>query len=306
MKRAPEKNFYTILGVASNATIDELREAYLARTRVIHPDRFDPQQQPNEWKKANEMLAELNEAYSILRNKTSRAQYDTLRTGESKQKSPPTASAPSSRQPTSHPTPYKPLNKSQLRLIYGLTVFLCAAGLLVLLVKNNETSRVQLLEDSVSAKNQAHPTTSILIKKSIIPENIEFPYLRQGMPDSGDIRAYTNLKRIAPFEIKADQGNHYLLKIVDQHTKKQVLTVFVRSGTTVNVDVPLGTFEIKYASGETWYGYEYLFGPETSYSKADKAFTFKKEGDHISGYTITLYKVTRGNLHTYKISQTDF
>ena len=36
----------------------------------------------------------------------------------------------------------------------------------------------------------------------------------------------------------------------------------------LELKVPLGTFEIRYASGKQWYGYNYLFGDDTSYSKA--------------------------------------
>ena len=68
----------------------------------------------------------------------------------------------------------------------------------------------------------------------------------------------------------------------------------------------LGTYEVRYPSGDKWYGYEYLFGPETSYSKADKTFTFRVEGNQVSGFTITLYKATDGNLHTSPIEPTDF
>ena len=85
MKRALEKDFYSILGVSPDATVEEMRYAYLARARVIHPDRFNSEQQAQDWKKANEMLAELNEAYSILRNATSRAQYDSVRAGKQHQ-----------------------------------------------------------------------------------------------------------------------------------------------------------------------------------------------------------------------------
>lgn len=91
---AETMDLYSILGVEPTATQEELRDAYLARTRVIHPDRFDPQQQPQEWKKANEMLAELNEAYSILRSPQSRAEYDRIRTGKQRAE---TTESPSAR-----------------------------------------------------------------------------------------------------------------------------------------------------------------------------------------------------------------
>jgi len=128
----------------------------------------------------------------------------------------------------------------------------------------------------------------------------------QPLPYSGYVRTYTAGERIAPFEIKAAQGSHYLVKLVDAHTNNPVLTVFVRSGTTAKVDVPLGTYEVRYASGESWYGDDYLFGQDTSYSKADKTFTFEVVGSQISGFTITLYKVANGNLHTSSIKPTGF
>ena len=126
------------------------------------------------------------------------------------------------------------------------------------------------------------------------------------MPASGSVHMYTKADRVAPFEIKAAQGSHYLLKLVDAYTYAPVLTVFVRSGATVDVDVPLGTYEVRYASGESWYGYEYLFGPDTAYSKADQTFTFELVGNQVGGFTITLYKVANGNLHTSQIKPTDF
>lgn len=84
------------------------------------------------------------------------------------------------------------------------------------------------------------------------------------------------------------------------------MTIFVRSGSTVKVEVPLGAYELRYASGETWYGYQYRFGQDTAYSKADKIFDFHHTGSQIHGYTVTLYKVPHGNLHTSTINANQF
>jgi curved DNA-binding protein CbpA len=70
------RNYYDILGIDPNATQEETRSAYYIRARVLHPDRFDPYSQKREWQKANEMLAELNEAYAVLRDATKRLEYD--------------------------------------------------------------------------------------------------------------------------------------------------------------------------------------------------------------------------------------
>ena len=508
MKRPPEKDLYSILGVAPDATPEEIKDAYLARTRVIHPDRFDQQRHPQDWKKANEMLAELNEAYSILQNATSRAQYDEFRSGKQRRQTAPPSPPKPQREPEPPPTPsfelgeltpghaafarlpkkvqdrllkrqqnktedqfqvklssavwnyvfiavllcwfwylfadangakwkdntllwyagitltvggligrncvtiwrrvkaklkpyfyvtpiyflktefdivsFRPiwmlkdvavthnyknglyqnshvvlkfdghdeslslsskqqvetlfervraydarlrtayangdhqyflnyddfyrvprsgvpppvlLSKGKQAFIYAVSVFVCAGGLFAAIASNEELSLKRWVRHSTPTEYTPRPTSQRVVRSS---------YPEQPLPYSGSVRTYTSGERIAPFEIKASQGSNYLVKLVDAYTHAPVLTVFVRSGTTVNVDAPIGTYEVRYASGKTWYGYEYLFGPDTAYSKADKTFTFEVVGNQVSGFTITLYEVAHGNLRTSTIRPTDF
>ncbi len=70
------KNLYDLLGIQPNATPEQIRQAYLLRCKMLHPDRFDQTRQRAEWELANEMLKDLNHAYGILLDSTARAQYD--------------------------------------------------------------------------------------------------------------------------------------------------------------------------------------------------------------------------------------
>jgi curved DNA-binding protein CbpA len=80
------KDYYTVLGIATNATPEEIRAAYIDRSRILHPDRFDPKKQPKEWNLANEMMKEINEAYNVLKDAKSRAEYDaSLNAGKRQQ-----------------------------------------------------------------------------------------------------------------------------------------------------------------------------------------------------------------------------
>lgn len=153
------------------------------------------------------------------------------------------------------------------------------------------------------AFNQPSVATRPLPSKQRV-ERFEEPV--QPLPLSGCVQLFSGAETIAPFEIKAAEGSHYLVKLVDAYTGTTVLNVFVRGGTSVSVDVPLGTYEVRYASGETWYGYEHFFGPKTVCSKADKTFAFNVVGGQISGYTISLYKVANGNLRTSQIKTSQF
>jgi hypothetical protein len=126
------------------------------------------------------------------------------------------------------------------------------------------------------------------------------------LPENGEVSTYAYFRALAPFEIKSSSGTNYLVKLTNASTGAPVQTIFVRGGTTVEVKVPLGTFSVKYAAGETWYGYRHLFGPMTAYSKASELFTFKNDGTGYTGYTITLYKVRNGNLRTQQIDPEEF
>lgn len=133
-----------------------------------------------------------------------------------------------------------------------------------------------------------------------------FSQAEQITPYNGEIRSFTNLERVAPLEIQTSTGSNYVLKLKDAYTKESIMTIFIRGGNDIEIKVPLGTYEITYASGDKWYGYDYLFGPDTGYSKADEVFSFRNTGYQITGYTITLYSVSNGNLRTQNINQAEF
>jgi hypothetical protein len=141
---------------------------------------------------------------------------------------------------------------------------------------------------------------------AVVPEQPLFTEPVQDMPPSGTVRQLTAGDLVAPLRINPTADASYLVKLVDVYSKSEAMTVFVRGGFPTEVKVPLGKFEIRYASGDKWFGYEHLFGPSTSYAKAEKTFEFRVTGNQVSGYTLTLYKVRDGNLHTSRIAARDF
>lgn len=129
----------------------------------------------------------------------------------------------------------------------------------------------------------------------------------QPLPQNGKLSRFSRALAEAPFEIVTRSGQgHYFVKLVDSTTGRDVLSVFVRSGQKVEVEVPYGIFELRYAAGDTWYGEKHLFGKDTVYSRSDELFHFQLVGTEIQGFTVELFLQQDGNLKTRNIKAEDF
>lgn len=177
----------------------------------------------------------------------------------------------------------------------------------------------EILSEGLTPLNEKKPPQSgqrlnSETEKSIPNFNIEYlgPVTTQQqpvlpLPKNGAATRYFTEEAIAPLKIVTkESGQHYFVKIVDWYSGELVSTIFIRSGQSVNVDLPLGSYKIKYATGKQWYGKTYLFGPETTFSEADKKLDFEVHGSQVSGYTIELFLQRHGNLKTKKISAAQF
>lgn len=67
------ENYYSILGVTQNDTLEEIKKAYLRLAQKYHPDRF---QDPDEKEKAHEQFSKVTESYRVLSDEKLRAEYD--------------------------------------------------------------------------------------------------------------------------------------------------------------------------------------------------------------------------------------
>ena len=65
----PDQDYYALLGVARNASEEDIRRAFRRKAMEYHPDR-------NKNPDAEEKFKEINEAYQVLSDSKKRAQYD--------------------------------------------------------------------------------------------------------------------------------------------------------------------------------------------------------------------------------------
>jgi len=76
-----DEDYYEILGVSSDATPEQIKEAYTYKVNILHPDRLAAM--PERIRSlAEKDLKKVNMAYEVLSNAERRRQYDAKRFGK--------------------------------------------------------------------------------------------------------------------------------------------------------------------------------------------------------------------------------
>jgi hypothetical protein len=164
---------------------------------------------------------------------------------------------------------------------------------------------------------QSSPSQTKFVADSLSPKpdnsGIQHKPKALPLPQNGKIRSFAQ-NRPAVLKVKTASGDHYLVKLTKPGSTDTVVDLFIRAGQAAEIKVPLGTFEIKWATGKEWYGYKKKFGGSTILKKADELFTFEQTVTQTSSGTrtsttvleITLYEVASGNLRTKRIPPDQF
>jgi len=158
--------------------------------------------------------------------------------------------------------------------------------------------------DDLSPSTGTESQTEQPTEQSTEQESFSVP--PEPLPSNGTWWRYTSKELIAPLRISVSEGQHYYVKLTDAFTGETVLTVFIQSGRTIEVEAPTGRYNLKYAIGDTWYGQEHLFGPKTEYMKADGTFNFEIIGNRVRGHGVELIVQQGGNLRTDPIPESEF
>lgn len=270
---------YEILEVSETASQEVIKMAYKALLFKYHPDKYK-----GDGDVAHDLTQRINEAFSILSNPELRMHYD----GKLRYDRDNSYDEFDNTNYTNINNNYKvPLSSKLLRIrkpiiwiVVLLVLFAIGGG----------------FDSSTPSKTQAETE-----------QTAEFSEPQVATPPTGLIANYTNQEGLAPFEIKTSSTDaDYYIKMTNIGENIPMMTLFINGGETLDVNIPIGVYEVKYAVGQIWYGEEYLFGPETQYTKFDQTFEFTEDESGTNGWTIDLLEQVGGNLDSSYIDPESF
>lgn len=302
-------NYYDVLGVPKTASQDEIRRAYRAQIKFFHPDVFRESEAVAKIK-----TQQLNEAYAVLSDPTQRALYDSKlnhETASSKQ----SAQRPqreSAQQPRREPPPayrqhtVRPQKSGpDFRKLRHVAIAVLAVTFLSFIV-------AELDEQSSSAVTMPYDTEEYTDKYYVLQEDDAKRYddtedfLSPVSYRNGELIKHPSEECLCPLgvEVRGNKAYYVVLNSLDYYSCD--MSFMVAPNSYAEVEVPLGEYEIFYATGETWYGPDLKFGPDTQYYQCDDTLRFYKDGKYYQGYTLELYLQNNGNLETDQISAANF
>lgn len=113
---------------------------------------------------------------------------------------------------------------------------------------------------------------------------------------------------IAKVELTNATKNNAYFYFKNTKSKKKDFAMYLKPGKKKTIKAPLGTYEIYYATGNTWYGPKYLFGESGSQYKNRQKAKLYKTSRAIYGIRFRIFRTTvqKGNQTTQSIGKDQF
>lgn len=88
---------------------------------------------------------------------------------------------------------------------------------------------------------------------------------RQPLPTTGVLWQERKPRHGTRLTLDANRAgkDHFLVKLIQLSNNQDILYGFIRGGEQWEIILPPGDHQLKIAAGDTWFGKQYLFGPET-------------------------------------------
>lgn len=302
------KNPYALLGVAPDASMKEIKKAYIRCIKFIHPDQFE--MYSLEWENANKQLSEINEAYRALKERhavkaapTREAPTPKSPPGRARRTGPPPhgdarqagrgyrpggpAGGAGFEQGRAAPGNGFPRAEAEMQFVEELGEIVKGAAAFPALFRAAFRWGNFLAATSVVVCFLATLAASMYFTATPLSQAASrFAFANNAyapvpMERSRWAQESEFVQNGCEFEIQAAARNvhtrgFYCVRFRGPSEASPTVQVFIPGGGKSIVKLPAGKFEMVYAYGESWYGDKLHFGPETVYLRMETVFDIER------------------------------
>lgn len=295
--------YYDVLQVTEFASPEVIRSAYRALAMKYHPDVCgnDPE--------SAEKMKIINTAYEVLSDPNRRDWYDRLIQAQRSAANPRMqyntanqAAGATSRTQYNHPPqvsedPPKKVTQWYVPLLVLFLIFAVPVFLWCALDSTVPDTPETFAKPETTAPTESAPSPPKVIAYTPPEEQLPEPVPE---PNTGEILFGYKHVNASQITVTASEDASCVVKLKTRGGIDK-LSFYVRAGETATVGVPDTDLYVYFASGETWYGEDLLFGKNTSYSKDKRLLDFYEYT-----WSYTLYPVANGNFSETPVDAEEF
>jgi len=315
------------LGLKSNATEADIREAYLLYVKAWHPDRFPGDEKSKS--AAQEKLKAINFAYSYLNYLSANTQESAQRNQTTAGKT-PQAQQPSSWSKSSGHTSRKStwlnslLSKFPATRRWGYLFYLIPLILLVVGVFNSSTSNrgpssttsIETTSPAVPLQNNAggniNRPSSSLTPVTIDQNDVDLiPTVR--IRNGTELSKQRRLDGLGGLTVENGTGYDAVVLLVELNTGRTIRNFYVTTGDSFTEPrIAPGVYTIYFVTGAYWNQELKTFNSNANYSQFGRNVEFAEKPNEVTGkieysnYKITLQPVIDGNATIYSSNKDTF
>ena len=125
------------------------------------------------------------------------------------------------------------------------------------------------------------------------------------VPKNGAILSGVSKGVTAKLVTAKDAAGYYVrffrvADLTDENQGDLQASIYITGGKTARINLPAGFYRVLEAYGDTWYGKDYMFGPDGSYQRWNEVFEIEK------GYVYTLtFHTENGNMDSTGVTYLD-
>lgn len=308
----PQKyTYYSLFGIAEDASLEEIKAAYRRLAFQYHPDRN------GDTEESRRTILVIQKIYSVLSDPEKRRQYDSRLAAERAQANRPVYTATVNAEPSDEEeeSPSAARMNQRVKILFFVVVAALILGAIFHEPDQKTSYSPSSTRFSDTANTETEPAEAAQVRYNVALPTGATPYSSaygEGIYDQNSLSELT---------ITNGNATDAVVILYNVSTQRVDRHVYVQAHSTYTMkQLPAGWYDLKIRFGQDWnpdydngvghprggFNWQESFSHLNPSDYLDTDPEYQSDGVAYPTYSITLHRVEQGNLQTASLDQNDF